>query len=230
MEGLRRLIRCEFKGAETNLRKPECGVPGSSSLQWDVNAERTSLYSFRQESRRAWLILKLYEAVLSRDGHAAETLLREHAVEVLNTPVSFLEGTPPDFQIYPDEPELDKCVDALFLIREAIEKSVQALCRSKIVRDLKLEYDPLDCDPLDVSNFKRGWKCCNLLGAAYLQAFWLITSGDDLSRCEYCRRIMSISQVHPNGRKRRTDKKFRNAACRQAYYRNKQQKGDLTEI
>ena len=154
--------------------------------------------------------------MLSRDGHAAETLLREHAVEVLNTPVSFLEDTPPDFQIYPDEPESEKCVEALFLLRQAIEKSVQALCRPKIVRDLEYDF-------LDVSGLKRGWKCCNLLGAAYLQAFWLITSGDDLSRCEYCRRIMSISQVHSNGRKQRTDKKFCNAACRQAHYRSKQQ-------
>jgi hypothetical protein len=193
------------------------GVPGSSSLEWNTNKERISLYSFREESRRAWLILKLYEAVLSRDGKIARALLYEHAREVPGMSALDFEDMPPVLQLYPNDPDLETCVDALHDVTRAIEKSVQALCRPTITREKSSES-------LDASKLRRGWEFCNLLGAAYLQAFWLITSGDDLSRCEYCRRIMFVTRVHPNGRKRRTDKKFCNAACRQAHYRSKQRR------
>ncbi len=190
------------------------GVPGSSSSQWNTDKERISLYSFREESRRAWLILRLYEAVLGHDGQAARALLSEHGREVLGMPDIDYEDMSPELRIYPGDPDREICADTLCSVTEAIEESVQALCRPTIIEEMGRE-------PLDVSKLRRGWEYCNLLGAAYLQAFWLVTSGSNLSRCAYCRRIMSVSRVHPNGRKRRTDKKFCNAACRQAHYKSK---------
>jgi len=193
------------------------GVPGPSSSEWNTNKERISLYSFREESRRAWLILKVYEAVLSRDGKAVRALLYEHAREVLGTSALDFEDMPPVLQLYPNDPDLEICVDALHDVTQAIEGSVQVLCRPTIIREKGSES-------LDVSTLRRGWEFSNLLGAAYLQAFWLVTSGSDLSRCEYCRRIITVSRVHPSGRKRRTDKKFCNAACRQAHHRSKKKR------
>jgi hypothetical protein len=193
------------------------GVPGSSSSQWNTNRERTSLYSFREESRRAWLILKLYEAVLSRDGKAARALLYEHSEEVLGTSALAFEEMPLEFWLYPNDPDLEMCVNALDGVTDAIEKSVQALCRPTIIRESSGEH-------LDVSRLRSGWNFCNLLGAAYLQAFWLVTSSSDLSRCEYCRRLMFDLEVHPNGRKRRKDTKFCNAAHRQAHYMKKKKR------
>ena len=65
------------------------------------------------------------------------------------------------------------------------------------------------------------WKFDNLVGAMYLQAYWMLTSGDELGRCEYCSRIISLARPHPEGRKRRRDKRFCDDACRQANHRRK---------
>ena len=64
------------------------------------------------------------------------------------------------------------------------------------------------------------WRVRNLLGAIYLQFFWLITSTSDLSRCKYCGRIISYAPPMPesNGRKPRKDKEFCDSRCRQNYH------------
>jgi hypothetical protein len=64
------------------------------------------------------------------------------------------------------------------------------------------------------------WRVRNLLGAIYLQFFWLITSTSDLSRCKYCGRIISYAPPMPEseGRKPRKDKEFCDSRCRQNYH------------
>jgi adenine-specific DNA-methyltransferase len=49
----------------------------------------------------------------------------------------------------------------------------------------------------------------------------ILTSGGDLVRCEHCRRVISLARPHPQGRKRRRDKRFCDDACRQAHHRSK---------
>ena len=71
------------------------------------------------------------------------------------------------------------------------------------------------------AGIRSSWGFDNLLGAAYLQMWWLMTSGGDVTRCENCRRIMSLARTHPNGRKRRRDKRFCSDSCRQAHHRSK---------
>jgi hypothetical protein len=71
------------------------------------------------------------------------------------------------------------------------------------------------------SGIRSSWEFDKLLGAAYLQMWWLMSSGGDVTRCEYCRRIMSLARPHPNGRKRRRDKRFCSDSCRQAHRRSK---------
>lgn len=64
----------------------------------------------------------------------------------------------------------------------------------------------------------------NLLGAMYLQFFWLITSSGDLSHCRHCGRIISYALPMKAGkaRKPRRDKEFCDSRCRQNYhYHNK---------
>ncbi len=60
----------------------------------------------------------------------------------------------------------------------------------------------------------------NLLGAMYLQFYWLITSGGDLTRCRFCNRIVSLgpSAQGNKGRKVRTDKQFCDNRCRQNHH------------
>ncbi len=63
----------------------------------------------------------------------------------------------------------------------------------------------------------------NLLGAMYLQFYWLITSAGDLSRCKHCGRIISYAAPLPmsgdhESRKPRKDKEFCDSRCRQNYH------------
>ena len=68
------------------------------------------------------------------------------------------------------------------------------------------------------------WTFDNLLGAMYLQMYWLVASRDSVARCEHCGRIISLGRPHPEGRKRRSDKRFCNDACRQAHHRSKKKR------
>jgi hypothetical protein len=92
-----------------------------------------------------------------------------------------------------------------------VQQSVQLLCRPV------LRFGAGD-DDFEARIF---WQFDNLLGAMYLQMFWLIASDDALGRCEYCGLTFSFTQTHPNGRKRRRDKRFCDDACRQAHHRSK---------
>jgi hypothetical protein len=67
------------------------------------------------------------------------------------------------------------------------------------------------------------WWPRNLLGAMYLQMYWLMTSSGHLTRCKYCGRIISYVLPVPVGeehkiRKPRKDKEFCNSRCRQNYH------------
>jgi hypothetical protein len=61
----------------------------------------------------------------------------------------------------------------------------------------------------------------NLLGAMYLQFYWLVTSAAELSRCLNCSRIIPHSPPMPeSGRVRKTyrNKKFCDERCKQNYH------------
>ncbi len=78
--------------------------------------------------------------------------------------------------------------------------------------------------PLSPDKLTSTWRARNLLGAIYLQFFWLITSASDLSRCKFCGRIISHAPSMPESGKRkpRKDKKFCDSRCRQNYnYHNR---------
>jgi hypothetical protein len=73
----------------------------------------------------------------------------------------------------------------------------------------------------DPSKISAGWGFKSLYGAMYLQTYWLMAAGGDVTRCEHCGRIISLARPHPGGRKRRRDKRFCDDACRQAQHRSK---------
>ncbi len=87
-----------------------------------------------------------------------------------------------------------------------------------------LEIDVLQ-QPLDArygpEQLRRTWEPRNLLGAMYLQFYWLITSAGDLSRCKHCGRFLSYAPPisgSGEGRKPRKDKKFCDKRCQQSYH------------
>ncbi len=73
----------------------------------------------------------------------------------------------------------------------------------------------------DVADVTARWYFKSLLGAMYLQMYWLMAAGSDLTRCEQCGLLISLAPPKPEGRKPRRDKRFCDDACRQAHHRNK---------
>jgi hypothetical protein len=76
---------------------------------------------------------------------------------------------------------------------------------------------------LTVDRFTLSWGVRNLLGAMYLQFYWLISSASELSRCKHCGRIIShappmLVGVNRIVRKPRKDKEFCDSRCRQNYH------------
>ena len=57
------------------------GLPGASSLERWGRPDRMSLSLFREEAKRAWTILRMYEAALKRDREGATRLVLEHCAE-----------------------------------------------------------------------------------------------------------------------------------------------------
>jgi hypothetical protein len=179
-----------------------CGMAHTGSPNFDPPEELT-LKRFLEESQKAWVVLSLYESVLNRDEIAARRLLTEGYFDWLN------RRSPEDFEpLTPLQAALAECVSAVHAI---VDKS----CRQSLWVDCAGIPQP------DPSAVKLDWNFDDLLGAMYLQMYWILTSGGNLVRCEHCRRVISLARPRPKGRKRRRDKRFCDDACRQAHHRSK---------
>jgi len=191
------------------------GVPGSRYARYRYWPHKVNLPLLREEAKRAWDILKMYEAVLNRDWEAAKLHCFEHLDELLdwldlewhlrNRDVSLEEVGP---EIYLE----GGLLGAMLMVEDTVGK----LCRPGSIFT-KRAYFP-EVDPAGV---KGVWEFKNLLGAAYLQMHWLMTSSGDIARCKWCGLVISLARPHPDGRKRRRDRKFCGEACRQAHHRSK---------
>jgi hypothetical protein len=118
-----------------------------------------------------------------------------------------------------DCPEDTVPVTALQCALEAPVSTVDQVVRESCKQSIVVHIDAMP--QLDPSAVKLVWYFDDLLGAMYLQMYWLLTSGGDLVHCEHCRRLISLTRPHPQGRKRRRDKRFCDDACRQAHHRSK---------
>jgi hypothetical protein len=179
------------------------GEPG-----YETEAMNWSLSQFHHEARRAWIVLALYEAVLNDEDRTVWKLLSDHSdiEEVFEGWLDFLPMGSAEHQNY-------TLAVGLRCAQEAAERIVHKYCRQHIVASL----DP-DIKPSVSHETNIVWTFDNLLGAMYLQMYWLMTSSDSIARCEHCGRIISPGR---KGRKRRSDKRFCNDACRQAQHRSK---------
>jgi hypothetical protein len=191
------------------------GLPSSdqeivaSEIDIDGAVEKISLSRFREEARKAHCVLTLYEAVLNEDAQAAKKIFQEHRAIRL-------------FALYDEFFRIENLHDPYGLLHisllcaiETVQEIVHKLCRQHIRIDVQMDRVP------DLSTAKMFWDFDDLLGAMYLQMWGLMASGGNIARCEYCGRIISLARPHPEGRKRRRDKKFCDDACRQAHHRSK---------
>jgi hypothetical protein len=163
-------------------------------------------------------ILALYEAVLNRDADELESLLfSDEESEWSETRLEHANGrtrkTSGD--------RIDALVNhALSQVWEHLSSTLAVFAYPAVTSTRRNTYpEPL----LTVDRMAATWRVRNLLGAMYLQFFWLVTSAGELSRCKQCGRIISYAPPIPAGkdheaRKPRKDKEFCDSRCRQNYH------------
>jgi hypothetical protein len=191
---------------------PEVTVP--PRIYEDSGGPGETLVAVWDEVNTTNRILALYEAVLNRDSDKLVTLIftSEQDPEWLEQRLQHVSG-------YEDKTSSDR-IDALVSVAllEVWEfiGAVEVFAYPVINPTGDLNQQSL----LTVERLQASWGVRNLLGAMYLQFFWLVTSAGDLSRCKYCRRIISYAPPLPEseGRKPRKDKEFCDSRCRQNYH------------
>jgi hypothetical protein len=177
---------------------------------YDTEALNWRLSRFHHEARRAWVVLALYEAVLNDEDQTVRQVLSEHGdIEPFGGFLVILEWGPHGHQNY-------TLAIGLRCVLGATEEVVHKYCRQQVRLHMSPDERPSVSNEMDVS-----WTYDTLLGAMYLQMYWLIASSESTTRCEHCGRMISLGRPHPDGRKRRRDKRFCNDACRQAHHRSK---------
>ena len=173
--------------------------------------DRMDLSRLLDESRRAWVVLALYESVLNHDVEQAKALVFEHQRD--RTFGGYFrhqrleQAARTRFQ-----PELVLAMEAAVIVAKSVSDE---LCTAQI----SFSFD--DTVELDPSCIRTYWGFDNLIGAMHLQMYQLMTSGGGLTRCENCGRMIALTHTDPRGRKRRRDRRFCDDACRQAHHREK---------
>lgn len=165
------------------------------------HAARASLGEFKIEVNAMSEILAVYEKFLNRDFEELQ----------LTHDDMYLDYAFGDLDAGRGFPSLGSCV-------AQVQSRVHTLCRPAV-----FFTEEFRSPETALSGIRTAWEFDTLFGAAYLQIFWLLTSGDDVARCESCRRIISLGRPRPDGRKTRRDKRFCSDSCRQAQHRSKNQ-------
>lgn len=192
---------------------PELVSPPTYYSPYGGRGETLTAYVMAVE--QANQTLRLYEAALNRDLESLESLIfdsdssdsgNEKLFDFIHNRIEHASAT-----------WLDGLVDAALRQVQEYVSSVSTFCYPAITYDGGSSAEPL----LKPEHFRPGTVPRNLEGAMYLQMYWLITSSGELSRCEHCGRILSLTRPNPEGRKRRNDRRFCNDSCRQAAHRQK---------
>jgi hypothetical protein len=178
--------------------------------------DRMDISRLFDESRRAWVVLALYQSVLNHDVKQASALVSDlqrdrtfggyfqrHMIE---------QAARTRFP-----PELVLALEVAVIEAKSVSHS---LCTAQIGFSLD------DAVELGPSCIRTYWGFDSLIGAMYLQMYQLMTSGGRLTRCDYCGRMISLYHTDPRGRKRRRDKRFCDDVCRQAHHRSKKRSAD----
>lgn len=165
--------------------------------------ETETVGAFFEEVDRAAAVLALYEAVMNRDIEAAQRAAFEEFPSVCED----------HFEEYRSSGMGAECGGelgfALSVATHEVEGMVRKFCRPSF------SIVPGVAHP---SKAHPGWGFETLLGAMYLQVYWLMAAGEDVAFCRYCGRPIPLTSRQPDSRKIRRDKQFCNDACRQSHY------------
>jgi hypothetical protein len=167
---------------------------------------------FFEEVERAAAVLAFYEASLDRDEGAIFPLLRRFPSWPINLFVSYSDSDLTD--LYGGNLGF-----ALYLVTYEVVRMVDAFAYPKLT---------LQPGPSRPSALTSGYGFHNLLGAMYLQMYWLVAAGEKhIARCRNCGRLIRLTARAPDregarkGRKPRKDTRFCGNACRQRYHQEK---------
>ena len=177
--------------------------------------------SFNQALGQAAGVLALYEAVLNGDRERAKSaILGEFPfVGIWWRTHNAVPNKPPHMDREWVAEQISESVEencggdyleyALVTAADDVESMVSSYCTPA------LNVEEGSRDPSGVT---ATWNFQSLLGAMYLQMYWLMAAGGNVTRCEYCGRIISLTSPLPGARKTRQDKKFCDDACRQRHH------------
>jgi len=177
---------------------------------------KDSLQAFDAEVARAAGVLALYEAALNEDYEAAEHLVLNEYPQISAElwTLDIEEDRIP--ALISEAVGVHSNGDYLAYALEAASWIVEETVKGSCYRTLRPE------GRRNPSELTGGWAFRNLRGAMYLQMYWLIDMGGNVTRCKQCGGIVSLSPPLPGARKPPQHKKFCNDACRQRYhYHNK---------
>ncbi len=183
--------------------------------------DRLSLSRIRGEARRARAVLALYEAASNTDVQEIKSVFAENRHDPAFA--RYHDILAYDYAEWESVPLPREVWFALEFAGNLTRRISEQYCRQFCIpsRQGASEFGPWCIRPI--------WRFDNLLGVAYLQAYRMMTSGDLLARCEFCNRPLSLTNTHPEGRKRRQDRRFCDEVCRQANHRSKK-KARLREL
>ena len=196
------------------------GVLGHGS-GWHFAAPQ-SVEAFREAAEEAAGVLAMYEAVLNGDGEKAMALYLEEfpligptgrlhkQLREAGIPIDWRERAADIHEIVEDHFDGDKLDYMLDVAVSAVDEVVKDFCYPSLEMGYGLHRRP--------SEVRTGWSFRSLLGAMYLQMYWLMGSGGEVTRCRYCGRIISLARPRPGARKVRQDKSFCDDACRQRHH------------
>jgi len=159
-------------------------------------------------------ILAMYEAALNGDEEAAKDVVLREFLSV--GPFPYLRKKLSEQEFAADQAEtVEQLWDSSYVAYalenalDLVTVTVQAECRPTL-------YLPEGGrDPSQVSS---GWGFSSLYAVIYLQMYFLMAAGVNITRCKYCGRIISLTSLQRGARKTRQDKKFCNDACRQRHH------------
>jgi hypothetical protein len=190
--------------------------PQSAYLGYGVGDEQF-LGVFWEEVRRAAGILAMYEAWLSRDNARAKEVLLESSPFIGGRLWGYVDKWPDNTRVTEVE-----VVDGV--VNNVLEGSYVRYCLptatyivSGTVNDFCYHRISTGSNWEDSTQVVDVWAFDNLLGAMYLQMYWLMGSAGNATRCRWCGRLVSLESPYPGAKKSPSHKRYCDAYCRQKW-------------
>lgn len=211
------------RSPEVALRWANEHAPLSCTLGYETNrssfratgiSTREYVDDFFEEVDRAATVLKLYEGVSKRSELGVLETITEG-------PSPFVEQYYTDlFRVNPESD--DMMVFGYFALMLEV---------SRMVRTFAYPHLAVFSDFPLVSRITEGWGFDSLLGAMYLQMYWLLAAGSgNVAYCKFCGKLISLTTrtARPGAdgkpRKTRQDKRYCDNRCQQRHYYHTKEK------